>query len=284
MLSNGEIYTAYITAANQTLRPQDERIALAFAREIETAVLKAQAGEPAKHDREADRVRFPDLAFNQWLDEGISDAGHTVWDQISNICDAWHGWINSALYTEPVKAQEGEHIRRWNIEPDGDDLLICDGNHDKHEKCEYIRYTPASTVKAQAGEPYSDGMTAEDDKQFNRQWDVKPLTPQWDVDADWLYSVLRYADKNPDTFPEVAEGKITLEGSDAQIIIDALNNTHPTTERRVFEWQGERKIAEHEYITTAFNYPEAPIGSRDWTLFWQGWQAALNAVPAKGEV
>ena len=45
MLSNGEIYTAYITAANQTLRPQDERIALAFAREIETAVLKAQAGE-----------------------------------------------------------------------------------------------------------------------------------------------------------------------------------------------------------------------------------------------
>ena len=46
MLSNGEIYTAYITAANQTLRPQDERIALAFAREIETAVLKAQAGEP----------------------------------------------------------------------------------------------------------------------------------------------------------------------------------------------------------------------------------------------
>ena len=58
-----------------------------------------------------------------------------------------------------------------------------------------------------------------------------------------------------------------------------LMMSHPTTERRVFEWQGERKIAEHEYITTAFNYPEAPIGSRDWTLFWQGWQAALNAAP-----
>jgi hypothetical protein len=39
MLTNGEIYTAYITAANQTLRPQDERIALAFAREVEAAVL-----------------------------------------------------------------------------------------------------------------------------------------------------------------------------------------------------------------------------------------------------
>lgn len=36
-LSNGEIYTAYITATNQTLRPQDERLAFAFARAIEAA-------------------------------------------------------------------------------------------------------------------------------------------------------------------------------------------------------------------------------------------------------
>ena len=36
-LTDGEIYTAYITAANQTLRPQDERIAFAFARAVEAA-------------------------------------------------------------------------------------------------------------------------------------------------------------------------------------------------------------------------------------------------------
>ena len=36
-LTNGEIYTAYITATNQTLRPQDERLAFAFARAIEAA-------------------------------------------------------------------------------------------------------------------------------------------------------------------------------------------------------------------------------------------------------
>ena len=36
-LSNGEIYTAYITATNQTLRAQDERLAFAFARAIEAA-------------------------------------------------------------------------------------------------------------------------------------------------------------------------------------------------------------------------------------------------------
>jgi hypothetical protein len=43
LLTDQEIYTAYIEAANQTLRPQDERIALAFARAIESAVIKALA-------------------------------------------------------------------------------------------------------------------------------------------------------------------------------------------------------------------------------------------------
>ena len=45
LLTNGEIYTAYIEAANQTLRPQDERIALAFARAIiDATVAKLAAG------------------------------------------------------------------------------------------------------------------------------------------------------------------------------------------------------------------------------------------------
>ena len=36
-LTSGEIYTAYITATNQTLRAQDERLAFSFARAIEAA-------------------------------------------------------------------------------------------------------------------------------------------------------------------------------------------------------------------------------------------------------
>ena len=36
-LTSGEIYTAYITATNQTLRAQDEKLAFAFARAIEAA-------------------------------------------------------------------------------------------------------------------------------------------------------------------------------------------------------------------------------------------------------
>jgi hypothetical protein len=36
-LTDGEIHTAYFIAANQSLRPQDERIVLAFARAVEYA-------------------------------------------------------------------------------------------------------------------------------------------------------------------------------------------------------------------------------------------------------
>ena len=36
-LTNGEIYTAYIAATNQTLRAVDEKLALAFARAVEAA-------------------------------------------------------------------------------------------------------------------------------------------------------------------------------------------------------------------------------------------------------
>lgn len=34
-----------------------------------------------------------------------------------------------------------------------------------------------------------------------------------------------------------------------------------------------RADAECEYVYAAFDYAAAPIGSRDWTLFWEGWQA-----------
>lgn len=53
--------------------------------------LRASA-EPVKRDREVDRGRFPDPAFNRWLDEGISDGGHTVYDALVDIADAWSGW------------------------------------------------------------------------------------------------------------------------------------------------------------------------------------------------
>jgi hypothetical protein len=32
---------------------------------------------------------------------------------------------------------------RWNVETDGDDLLVCSGDHEKAEGCTYVRYVPA---------------------------------------------------------------------------------------------------------------------------------------------
>lgn len=37
---------------------------------------------------------------------------------------------------------------RWNIDEDGNDLLICRGDHEKGEKCEFERYVPHETVAA----------------------------------------------------------------------------------------------------------------------------------------
>lgn len=70
------------------------------------------AAQPVR-DREADRQRFPDAAFNRWLDEGISDAGHTVWDLIADVCDAWHGWVNRPFY-EPDRPALAAHESYWH--------------------------------------------------------------------------------------------------------------------------------------------------------------------------
>lgn len=40
--------------------------------------------------------------------------------------------------TEALRKQLQSH--RWNIEEDGNDLLICKNDHEKSESCEYVRY------------------------------------------------------------------------------------------------------------------------------------------------
>ena len=44
--------------------------------------------------------------------------------------------------------QEPQSVReRWNIERDGDDLLVCFNDHDKSQACTYARYVPAPQRK-----------------------------------------------------------------------------------------------------------------------------------------
>ena len=66
-----------------------------------------EQAQPVARDREADRARFPDLAFNRWLDEAITDNGEfSVWHQIGDTCAAWHGWENRQFYATPPQAPQ----------------------------------------------------------------------------------------------------------------------------------------------------------------------------------
>lgn len=53
----------------------------------------------ANRDREADRRRFPDPAFNRWLDESITENGEfSVWHQINDIAGAHAAWTVKDFY------------------------------------------------------------------------------------------------------------------------------------------------------------------------------------------
>jgi hypothetical protein len=59
-----------------------------------------------------------------------------------------------ALQEAAPAAPAPANIReRWNIERDGDDLLVCFNNHEKGETCEYERFVRAPAAPAPAAAP-----------------------------------------------------------------------------------------------------------------------------------
>ena len=45
-----------------------------------------------------------------------------------------------------LESQEPRNVReRWNVEFDGNDLLVCFNDHEKGNKCQYERYSPQRT-------------------------------------------------------------------------------------------------------------------------------------------
>ena len=45
-----------------------------------------------------------------------------------------------------LESQEPCNVReRWNVELDGNDLLVCFNDHEKGNKCQYERYSPQRT-------------------------------------------------------------------------------------------------------------------------------------------
>ena len=72
------------------------------------------------------------------------------------------GYYSDCFYVDPINKQTDEAIaaikealaqeqeprnvrERWNVEIDGNDLLVCFNDHEKGNKCQYERYSPQRT-------------------------------------------------------------------------------------------------------------------------------------------
>jgi len=69
---------------------------------------------------------------------------------------SYHNIAPHCAYNEAIQAgkqviaelesQEPRNVReRWNVEFDGNDLLVCFNDHEKGDKCQYERYSPQRT-------------------------------------------------------------------------------------------------------------------------------------------
>jgi hypothetical protein len=63
------------------------------------------------------------------------------WDELSPL------EIDNARLRAELAAERDK--RRWNIEEDGNALLICKGHHGKYEGCTLVRYVPEAELAAE---------------------------------------------------------------------------------------------------------------------------------------
>ena len=70
------------------------------------AALESLIAAPAapQRNREADRARYTDPAFNEWLDDSVADGGATVWDLVPDVHSAWFAWTAHPNYAAPQQA------------------------------------------------------------------------------------------------------------------------------------------------------------------------------------
>ena len=72
----------------------------------------AAAPDAPQRNREADRARYIDRAFNEWLDDSVADGGATVWDLVSDVHSAWAAWTAHPHYAAPQQAEPVEIVPR----------------------------------------------------------------------------------------------------------------------------------------------------------------------------
>jgi hypothetical protein len=132
----------------------------------------------------------------EWVEVAVVEAEAKPAEPVAWVWNpwsvAWHRvkayghWAQGALYafgpTEPDPLVEQEaapaapapaNLReRWNIERDGDDLLVCFNLHDKGEACEYERFVRAPAAPAHVPEADFGNIKPLTDEQIKR---MKPV-------------------------------------------------------------------------------------------------------------
>lgn len=127
----------------------------------------------AKRDREADRARFPDTAFNTWLDESITENGEfTAWDSLSSTGDAYAGWSVRSNYA-PTQAEpvEGGEVVAYRETITG---RLCEPD-DTHRRKFPMCYRPLA---------YADHATHGKPEPVDLEWPLERLVERCNNSAD----------------------------------------------------------------------------------------------------
>ena len=69
-------------------------------------------------DRETDRTNYPNVGFNNWLDEVPEGETQTRWETIADTGSAWQGWEASRQFDD-----NGERMPMPSPSLDPDDPL-----------------------------------------------------------------------------------------------------------------------------------------------------------------
>lgn len=83
-------------------------------------------------------------------------------DDLRIGCSASIGDTQKAVATLKAQAAEIARLRaalKWDIERDGDDLLICEGDHERHEGCIMQRWVKAENVATARREGMEEART-----------------------------------------------------------------------------------------------------------------------------
>ena len=128
--------------------------------------------------------------------------------------------------TDDVRvAQQAAEITRlraelkWNIERDGDDLLICEGDHERHEGCTMQRWVKAENVATARREGIKEAAQSLIEKYQSMV--IRPNTPE-----AWRFSILQDLRAMAGEKPNV----ITAADIDAAAIRAAAGDTRPSEE------------------------------------------------------